>query len=475
MLVQAGPQALARARKVRFIVPAAVRYPLPLAALGAALMAGALAAYFPQMALGALAVVLLLVLALRAPVAHLLLLVTVAVLLPGEIQTQFSLSGGLGSPGLTDALILTGGVRVAFELMHHRLEARRLAVVGALLAFLLFAVVQLWHGTRSSTLANAMSEFHPLLGMATALLALPLLAREDQRRRLMRGLVVIGLAVGVWGIAQWVLGLRFDGAGPVVSGLRFSTGGKTVGLYAFPVAAILGVAVLTSGYVRGRRSSAALFAVVALNLVALAFTFERTFWVTLAAGIVYLLVRSPGPQRVRLLAAVPVLVVALTMGLAAVAPAELNALTERLSSVTNYQRDESVSYRQAEGQLVWTHIRAHPVVGSGLGANMLIGRPGTTVQPKPRMYAESGYLWLAWKVGLPIAGLLCAVLLFGAVSHLGRSPSLFRAVRTGSQAALVTLGVTAVSWNIFDSIVGTTVLGLLLALAVTPPARRSGP
>jgi hypothetical protein len=118
--------------------------------------------------------------------------------------------------------------------------------------------------------------------------------------------------------------------------------------------------------------------------------------------------------------------------------------------------------------MVKTHIAAHPVAGSGLGASMLIGRPGTTVQPMPRHLVEDGYLWLAWKLGLPLTAFLLIILLFAVVWPQRGPPSIMRAVRVGSQAAVVALCTSMAAFSIFDSTAGPVLFGLLLALIATP-------
>jgi hypothetical protein len=118
--------------------------------------------------------------------------------------------------------------------------------------------------------------------------------------------------------------------------------------------------------------------------------------------------------------------------------------------------------------MVKRHIRAHPIGGSGLGASQLIGRPGTRVPVTRRRYAESGYYWLAWKIGIPGAAILCGLLLWAAAWRHPPPDSLARSVRVGSQASLVTLAVSAVAFAPFNSIAGTTMIGVLLALATAP-------
>jgi O-Antigen ligase len=450
---------------------ATLRFRIAAAAGAAALAAGALASLSPKLALGVLAFALLVVFALRAPVAHLLLLLAVAIMVPPEILNEVSVGGGVGSAGLlpTDVLLVTGFLRALLELPDEPLELRRTWLGGAIAAFLGLCLLQLWHGLRAGyPLADAVAEFRVLLGLAVVLLALPIVGRAGQLQQLLRGLVAVGILLGAWGIAQWVFHLQFTDAATATAGTQFSTAGRTAGLYGFPAAIVLSLAAVTSGHVRRRTSQAALVAVAALNLAALALTFERTFWIGMAVGVAYLLARSSWPQRFRLLVGAPVVASFVVLALSLLGPAELHALGHRFASIGAYGSDPAYTYRQVESRMIERHIAAHPITGSGLGASQLIGRPGTTVQPKPRRYAENGYVWLAWKLGLPLAGFLVLILLSAAVWPQRGPPSRLRTLQIGSQSALVALCVSAATFSIFNSIAGPATLGILLVLIATP-------
>jgi O-Antigen ligase len=437
----------------------------------------ALAVASPMIALGALGCALLTLVAVRMPVAHLVVLVGVAVMLPPEILNQTSVGGGVGAPGLTptDVLILTGCLRVAFTLGHEPLDARRFWVGVSLMAFLALAALQLWHGLGGYWMPQVVAEFRVLLGIAAMFLALPIVARDDQLRRLWTGLVVIGLALGIWGILQWVLHLQFADAKAVLQGARFATAGRVAGLYGFPVAIVLASAALLSGHVRAWRTRLVLGLVVAVNTTALILTFQRSFWIAIAAGFIYLLLRTGWRQRITVVLGVPALLGLVLLAVSVVAPAELAATKERVFSLSDYRTDPSFTYRKAESRMVEQRIRAHPLTGSGLGASQLIGRPGTRAPVKRRAYVESGYLWLAWKIGVPGAALLCGVLLYAAVCRQSRPDTLARSLRIGSQASLVTLAVSNVAFAPFNSIAGTTMIGVLIALAIGPVSTQIRP
>jgi hypothetical protein len=338
----------------------------------------------------------------------------------------------------------------------------------AVTVFLAVAAVQLLHGLAGYWAPHVVAEFRVLLGVAAMFLALPIVARDDQLRRLWTGLVLIGLALGVWGILQWVLHLQFDNAAAAVQGSRFATAGRVAGLYGFPVAIVLTSAALLSGRVRGWPMRMILGLVVAVNTAALMLTFERSFWIAIGAGLIYLMLRTGWRQRIRLLLGVPALTLAVLASMSVLAPAELHATLDRVLSLSDYRTDPSFTYRRVESRMVKQHIRAHPISGSGLGASQLIGRPGTRVPVTRRRYAESGYYWLAWKIGIPGAAILCGLLLWVGGWRQPPPDSLARSLRVGSQASLVTLAVSAVAFAPFNSIAGTTMIGVLMALATAP-------
>ena len=468
--------------------------PRPLAVAGGAagvaaavLIAGVLSAVAPTMAVGLVGLVVIVGLALWAPAAHLTLLIIVTAIVPIEIQNVFSIGGGTDSPGLlpADALILTGLAPAAVELASRPLDRRERLVAIFSVVILAIAFFQLVHGIGAGIAASeAGAEFRVMLALGgTALITLRLLADPGRTGRLLAGLVVAGLLIGLWGIVQSVFGLQFDDAEEALrtSSGTFLTAGRTVGQYAFPVCAVITVAMLTSGAVRSVPLRAVLIAVALVNVLALFLTFQRTFWVVTAVGIGVVAFRAGGGQRTRLLVAAPILLVLVLGGLSTLAPEHLTAARERLLSIGDYTSDPSVRYRIAESQMVLDEIRASPAIGAGFGATIFIGRPGTTVTRKPRRYAENGYLWLTWKLGIPAALFVLTFLLL-AILRRSRADEdedeAMVAVRRGAQGALAALVVATISFPSFISLTITPIIGLLAALCLAPrlrTAQASGP
>ena len=97
--------------------------------------------------------------------------------------------------------------------------------------------------------------------------------------------------------------------------------------------------------------------------------------------------------------------------------------------------DPSVRYRLVESGFVYERIRAHPLSGSGLGATIFWGQPWAQTRPKTHNYSHNGYLWLAWKIGLPAAALVvCLLGLSLLASAAPREEQLSLVVRRGAQA-----------------------------------------
>ena len=445
--------------------------------LTAAALFGALASAQPMLALGALGGALVVLLAFAAPAAHLALIVFVTAIVPFELQNRVGIGGGSAAAGLlfSDVLILTGLARAAFVLAQQRLEGRRLLAVGLLSAFLCVAFAQFVHGVRAGANAStAGAEFRVLLGFGTLIVALPVLSDLRQQARLLQLLALVGLALGLWGVAQWVFSVGFGEAGDagVREGVSFTSSGRGQvqgGLYAFSVAILLATAALMSGRSMSLLARALLVVGLGLNSVSLLLTYERTFWVVTALGLCFVGLKAEPAQRQRALVWGPAALV-LTLGaLAIVSPGEVTAARERLVSLTQYDNDNSVRYRLVESRHVLREIAERPLTGSGLGATIWWGRPWEQVPPATYSYSHNGYLWLAWKLGVPGAALLFALLAL-AVAWRGpvRGTPLLPSVRTGAQASLLALLVATLTFPSVSALAITATMGLLAGICALP-------
>jgi O-antigen ligase len=443
---------------------------------GMAALFGVVVARQSGLAVAITALVIVTLLAFLAPVTHLSILLALTAIVPYSIANRYSPGGtGPDSAGLLapDLFLLTGLLRVAFVLPHLRLDRRRLTVVGLVvlsLAFTCFAAVQ---GLRAGhAVSNVGAEFRALGGgFAAALIAMTALENPGAHRRIMRALLVLGLALGAWGIAQWVVQLDFTGDFGVRRGVALTTSGRGQvqgGLFGFPVAVIVASAALASGRVRGLDRGLVLL-VLGLNAVSLLLTFQRTFWLVTVLGVLLVALRSGRAQRARALLWIAVLAASGLLTLSAIAPGTLRTAEERLLSIGTYQTDKSLRYRTVESRFVIDKIHERPLLGWGLGDTIHWGQPWTSTPPAEQTYSHVGYLWLFWREGILGGGVLLALLILAALWP-GRAAAggLVSGVRTGCQASLIALLIVNLTFPTFQGTQITYVMGFLVAYCAIP-------
>jgi hypothetical protein len=465
-------------RDDRLVVAAAILQRRYLAApmlCAAALGAGMIATAQPRAALGLVTVAGLVLLMWCTPVAGLGLLLLLLCVVPYGLQNQLGIGGGERSPGLllSDLLLAAGLIWALLRLASRRLDPRTVRYVALLTGFLLVCVLQFLHGVRAGhDVSRAGQDCRVLLGFGTFLIALPLLHEPARRRRLLITLAALGIALGAWGMVQWFGKVSFGAAGDVGvrPGVRLTSAGSGQlqgGEYGFPVVVVVCFAVLMSGAVRHPGARAALVLAIILNAASCLVTFERTFWLDALLGCAFVLALAPRPQRVRALLAAPLVIVLALAALSLAAPQELRTAQERLLSLGQYSSDASVRYRVVESSFVLDQIRAAPLLGSGLAATIFWGQPWAQVPAKSYAFSHNGYLWLAWRLGVPAAAML--VLMLGSAALLRAGPGadpLSRGLQCGARGALLGLLLASVTFPSFSALSITPAMGVLLALAV---------
>ena len=447
---------------------------------GASLAFGVLVAQQPRLAAGLLGLAGIIALAFLAPAAHLTVLIALTAIVPFGIQNQYGIGGGEDQAGLliSDVFLLTGLAGAAWNLLRFPPRRAMLVVALAIIAFLGIAALQfvraLYIG-RSASISGA--ELRVLMGFGVALIAIPILRDAATRRRLFLGLGIVAILLGLWGIAQWSLAIDFAAAedAGLRQGVSYTSSGKGQiqgGLYAFAPAVVIAFAVFISGAVKSFNGRLLLLAVMGVNLLGLLFTYERTFWVATIVGLAFVILRTSGRQRVRALVATPIVLTGVLAVLATVAPDVLGAARERLLSIGQYASDNSLRYRVVESEHVIGQIREHPVAGNALGATIFWGRPWEGVKPETDEYSHNGYLWLAWKLGIPAALILLALFLRAVLRRPPDGDPLLRAFVVGSAAALLVLLLASITFPSFSALAITPAMALLLAIALSG---RSGP
>lgn len=443
---------------------------VPLAAAGLAVGLGAVVAMRPLLAVVALACAAVAVLPRIAPATHLTLIVAVAALVPLDVQRR------LGTPILPiDVLLLSGLAWAALTLMTRSLGRRAAIALSLIALFLLLCLAQFAHGILVGNSAGDVAfDMRNVLGIAVAVVALPLLNDDAERRRVLVGLMIIGLLVGLWGNAQWVfqIGNGLSDELGVSQGVALTSDGvgKVLGgRYAFGTSVVLAFAVLLSPRSRSLGATALLMSILVLNSVALVLAFERAFWLATAFALMLVVLGANAGRRARALLWGAMAMLLVVSAMSALAPGQFSVARERFLSVGQFRTDSSVRYRVRESSFVAREIHSFPFAGSGLGAGVYWGRPAEGVLPSRQTYAHNAYLWLAWKLG--IAGLLLGLtvigyVVYGALAGRRRRPP--DSLRDGAVAALLAVLVTGATAPVFSTLGASVVIGILLALALAP-------
>ncbi len=416
---------------------------------------GALVGSAPVQAVAAMAVLLVLILAFITPVAHLVLLLLVVVLVPYNVQNSFGEGPGVIA---TDVLLFAGLARAGLVLLRQPMPRRQALMAAMTGLVLLIAVLQFARGLGvGSDPAETGTELRSLIGVSVFFIALPLTFDPRSRGRLFVGILLVGLAMGIWGLAHSKTGSGLGGGAEFRSQVEAAA-------YGFPVATLLSFAKLISSDVRSRLETSLLVAVFLCNGVALALTYERAFWIATGVGLLAVAVRAGRRPLMRAVMWTPPAILLVLALFASVAPQQFTGASQRLLSVGDYKSDASVRYRIIESRHVVQEVRRRPILGSGLGATIYWGRVGEGVPPKSYAYTHNGYLWLIWKLG--VFGAMGMALLFAAaLLQRGNASGPSAAVRNGSQASLMVLLIVGVTAPVFST--GATPLtGLLLALSV---------
>ncbi len=441
--------------------------PVVTIACATALIFGVALPFAPK---AAIAVLVLVPVAFGAPVACLSVLLAVTVLVPFDVQDSFAVFGGRDQPGLlvVDALMVLGLIRVAWSVLRGRLPVDRRVVAGLVLA-LVVVVALMWGLGLGASVSEAGHETRRVvLGCGAFLLALPLADDAAARKRLVWSLTAIGMALALWGLAQWVFSVEYTTSGDVGirPGVDLTSSGHGQlqgGMYAFPVAVILAWAALLSLRALGRRTEAVLTAVLLLNALCLVLTFERSLWGATAVGVVVVAASSGRVARRQGLKWAGGGVVALIV-VAALAPGQARTAVERLLSITQVSTDTSFTSRVVESRAVIEEIGQRPFTGSGFGATVTWGERDTfATMTTP--FVHNGYLWLAWKIGIP-AAVLVVSLIAAAIFRRSRvgDDDEWIALRRGGQAALLALLVVCIVFPVFNVLGITAIMGLLAAV-----------
>jgi hypothetical protein len=439
----------------------------------AILLATAFGAVLPEHPVEAVALLVLIPVTVLAPAFALSALLFVTVLVPYDVQNRLSLGGDVGRPGLlvVDLLVAIGLVRVAILVGTRRMPlAWPVATAGALLAGFTLALAR---GVAAGAApSDAGFDARPLiLGAAAFVLAWPLLHDTAERRRLAWALLALGLALGLWGLAQWVFQIDYSASGDV--GVRPGIGQDTSlgggqlqgGLFAYPVAVILSYAALLSKAIEPVWARALVATVFGLNVICALVTYERTVWGASVIGCVLVALALRRGER-RGAVRWPAFAAGLILAFMALDAGSLTAATGRVESLLSLRSDSAVTSRAVESRAVVGEIQRAPALGSGLGASVTWGERNVFATTTTT-YVHGGYLWLAWKLGIPLAILVVALVAVAAFRRVPRTHDVAaRVAHVGCRASLVALLVSSVTFPVFAILGITAAMGVLTAVCI---------
>jgi len=438
----------------------------PAIVVGSVLVAVAFGFALPEWPWDAIAVLVLIPLGLAAPTAAVVAILAITVLVPWDLQDQFQIfGGGQGERGVlfVDALLLLALARTGWMIVRRRIEFDLPMLLGTIVTGLL-AAATVWGIARGTNISDAASEGRRVLfGSCTFLLVWPLLRDRATRRTLARWLVILGLALAIWGLVQYQFDVSYSTAGDV--GVRSGLASKQLqgGMYVYPVAITLAWTALVTGVARTSAAKFALGAVLALNAICVVLTLERTLMLASALGCGFVVVIAGTAARRAAIKWGSGVAGLLLVG-AVVAETHARSALERMALVGNLDSDNSYTHRVVEANVMHEQIAARPFLGSGFGATVTWGVPnkfatGTTT------FADLGYHWLAWKIGLPLA-VLIVVILIRAVFRRSRGldAAQWHVLRIGSRGSLLALLTISILFGVFNALGVTAVIGLLVAV-----------
>ncbi|MET0698650.1 MAG: O-antigen ligase family protein [Mycobacterium sp.] len=433
--------------------------------VGACVVATVFGLLLPAMPWYAVAWLVLVPLALALPVGALAVILAVTVLVPWDLQSALKVIGGPDQPGVlfVDALMVLGLIRIAWLMLRRRLTFDLPLLLGTVIAGLCVGALMWGIGTGANVSEAGHEWRRVMLGVASFLLAWPLMSSRSARRQLIWVLMAIGLALGVWGFVQWAFSVGYTTAGDIGVRGGLDSGQLQGGLYAYPAAVALAWAALVSGQVRNVAARWLLPVILIVNAVCVVLTFERTLLVATAVSCVFVVVSAGPDARARAMKWAAIGAALLVVG-GTVAQTEAQTVTERLAMVGDPNSDHSFTHRVVESQELAKVIAERPITGSGFGATVTWG-VRDVYATSTTSFADMGYLWLIWKIGIP-AALLIVFLIWRAILRRPDSADTgeWRALRLGSRAALLALMIIGLLFGVFNSLGITAVMGVLVAV-----------
>lgn len=273
-----------------------------------------------------------------------------------------------------------------------------------------------------------LGETRDLLYLITLPIALVILREPARQERFVVSIVVLGCLFSVGQVLQGVFNIPVFG-NQGMSALETlgrqensTTRANTLGLNVIVFSLLLTL----GAYVVGRIRRPLFLLVAGLLFVGIVLTFGRT---TFAAVLVCGLLVVWWLDRKRLPQLTAFLVLAIGLGSAVGAfwkPDSFAAVYYRLTSIGDeINHGYSAQWRIWEAEAMVPHIKEHPLIGVGLGADYK-GARGSSLRPELNRYVHNAYLYMAGKMGLP--ALFLFLFFMACVFAIGRRSARSHAV-----------------------------------------------
>lgn len=354
-----------------------------------------------------------------------------------------------------------------------RLLAMSMGLFGIALAIVVTTSLSL----RELNLAFVLGETRDLIYVIALPIAVVILRERERQERFVISLVVLGCLFSVGQVLQGVFNIPVFG-NEHISALATlgrqedsTTRANTLGLNVIVFSLLLTL----GAYVVGRIRKPLFLLVAGLLFVGIFLTFGRTTFVAvLLCGllVVWWLNKKMLPQLAVLL------VVAIGLGAALGAlwkPDSLAAVYYRLTSIGDeIDHGYSAQWRIWEAEAMLPHIKEHPLIGIGLGADYK-GASGSTSHPELNRYMHNAYLYMAGKMGLPALFLLLffmvSVFAIGRRSARGHGLPWPRIVGAASAAMMIRFLIASITEPHFMTDYGLICIALAGALVVISAQR----
>lgn len=244
-----------------------------------------------------------------------------------------------------------------------------------------------------------------------------LVRNEKQLRRLYRGIILLGLFVGLAMIAQYILGNSVQilpGRVETLSTAGDTSHGVTRVLPPGQSLVMLSLVCLVVQMLFDKKAIRFVTYLMQIGIVGLAvlLTFNRSFWTAIVLSLIIVSLLISLRDNVKYVQSIFLIILiagGILMPFLSVEDGEVGKLIEgittRMGTLFNpdTSEEDSLVYRYIEDEYAFPQIIKHPLIGLGLGANYRPLDPRIDFGPARyslTYYIHNGHLWFMLKTGI---------------------------------------------------------------------------